>query len=80
VVDSYGPVASEVLLLSNGLKQIFAFGLSYGVVSWVTREGYARAFGEMAAIQVGVMLFALPLWYWGKQIRQRTATWKVIRW
>jgi hypothetical protein len=80
VVDGYAPVAAECLLLSNGLKQFFAFGFNYGVIPWVTKEGYAATFSEMVGIHVGVLLFGIPLWYWGKQIRQVTAKWKVIWW
>ena len=80
VIDSYHPVAFEALLLVCGLKNIFAFGFSYGVVPWITRSGYQGAFGEMVAIQCGVMLFALPLWYYGKQLRAISAHWKVITW
>jgi hypothetical protein len=80
VVDSYFPVAFEMLLLSSGLKNVFAFGFAYGVVPWIAKSGYSGAFGEMAAIQVGVMLFGLPLWYWGKQIRHASASWKVVCW
>jgi hypothetical protein len=80
VIDSYYPVAFEALLLVNGLKNCFAFGFSYGVVPWLTRSGYQGAFCEMIAIQCGVMLFAIPLWYYGKKLRHVSAQWKVISW
>jgi hypothetical protein len=80
VVDAYAPIAPELLLIVSGLKQIFAFGLSYGVVPWITEEGYAKAFGEMAGIQVGIMLLGIPLYYFGKQIRHTSADWKLIIW
>ena len=80
VVDTYAPIAPEMLLLVSGLKQIFAFGLSFGVVPWISKEGYTGAFGEMAGIQAGIMLFGLPLWYYGKQIRYKSADWKLILW
>jgi len=81
VIDSYYPVAFEALLLVNGLKNMFAFGFSYGVIPWLTRSGFQAAFGEMAGIQTGVMLFAiLPLNLYGKQIRHKSAGWKVISW
>lgn len=80
VVDAYAPIAPELLLIVSGLKQIFAFGLSYGVVPWITEEGYAKAFGEMAGIQVGIMMFGIPLYYFGKQIRHTSADWKLIIW
>jgi hypothetical protein len=80
VIDSYYPVAFECLLLINGLKNIYAFGVSYGVVPWVYRSGYKNAFGEMAGIQTGVMLLAIPLYFYGKRIRHITAGWKLISW
>jgi hypothetical protein len=80
VIDSYYPVAFEALLLVSGLKNMFAFGFSYGVIPWVKRSGYQAAFGEMVAIQTGVILLAIPLFFYGKQIRHKSAGWKVISW
>jgi hypothetical protein len=80
VIDCYFPVAFEALLLVNGLKQIFSFGFAYSVVPWVTGSGYQAAFGTMAGIQVAIMLLGLPLWYWGKQIREVSKTFRIIYW
>ena len=44
VIDSYYPMAFEALLLVNGLKNVFAFGFSYGVVPWIIHSGYQDAF------------------------------------
>jgi hypothetical protein len=80
VIDAYHPVAPELLNLVGGLKQLFAFGFSYGAIPWINRSGYQNAFGAMAGIQIGLMAFGLPLWYWGKQIRHKSVTWKVVSW
>lgn len=40
VMDSYFPVAPEALLLVNGLKNVVAFGFTYGAVPWVVARGY----------------------------------------
>jgi hypothetical protein len=80
VIDCYRPVAFEALLLVNGLKNIFAFGFSYGVIPWVTRSGFKGAFGEMVVVQTGVMLFAVPLFLYGKKLRHISGGWKVISW
>lgn len=80
MVDCYLPIAPELLLLDNGLKQVFGFGFTYGVVPWVTGSGYKNVFGALAGIQVGVTLLGIPLWYWGKQLRHKSARWKVISW
>jgi hypothetical protein len=74
-------VAAEALLLINGLKTVsFGFGFSYGVIPWVDGSGFQRAFGTMVGINCGIMLLGVPLWYFGKQIRNKTAEWKVIAW
>jgi hypothetical protein len=67
VIDAYFPVAYEGLVMVNAFKQIFAFGFSYGIVPWVTLDTFQGAFGAMAGIQVALMLFGIPLWYYGKQ-------------
>jgi len=78
VVDSYFPVAFEALVAVNAVKQLFAFGFSYGVVPWVTRNGFIGAFGAMAGIQAAVTLLGLVLWYFGKRLRHISGGWKVI--
>lgn len=40
VMDSYFPVAADALLVVNGLKNVVAFGFSYGAVPWITGSGY----------------------------------------
>lgn len=80
VIDCYYPVAFEALLLVNGIKNMFAFGFSYGVVPWVTRSGFTGAFGEMIAVQTGVMLLAVPLFLYGKKLRHISGGWKLISW
>jgi len=79
-IDCYYLVAFETLLLICGLKNAFAFGFSYGIVPWIARAGYQGAFGEMVAIQTGVMLLALPLWFWGKHFRHKSGAWRVVCW
>jgi hypothetical protein len=78
VIDAYLPVAFEALLLVNAFKQLFAFGFAYGIVPWVTEDGYKGAFGAMAGIQMALMMFGLPLYCYGKQIRHKSAGWKII--
>jgi len=74
VVDSYFPVAFEALVMVNAVKQLFAFGFSYGIISWVTLDG----FGAMAGIQFAITLLGLVLWYFGKKLRHGSGGWKVI--
>ena len=80
MADCYLPVASEVLLLSVALRNVFGFGFSYGVIPWIKASGFQIAFGTMVAIHCAILLLGVPLYYWGKQIRHKSASWKVINW
>ena len=40
VMDAYFPVAADALLIINGLKNIVAFGFSYGAIPWITSSGF----------------------------------------
>jgi hypothetical protein len=44
VMDAYYPVAADALLMVNGLKNVVAFGFTYGIVPWVTADGYEKVF------------------------------------
>lgn len=78
VSDCYLPVNADALLLVNGLKNIVCFGFLYGVVPWISDVGYVKAFGTQAGLYVAIMLFALPLVFFGQKIRHATSQWKVI--
>jgi len=79
-VDCYLPLAPETTLLIIGLKNIFGFGLGYGIVPWITADGYDGCLGALAGLQFVTIAFGLPLWYWGKQIRLYTLKWRVLMW
>lgn len=74
----YLPVASDALLLINGLKNIAAFGFLYAIVPWINQVGYVSTFGTQAAISVAVLAFAIPLSIYGARIRHHTTRWRII--
>ncbi|TGJ85875.1 hypothetical protein E0Z10_g2863 [Xylaria hypoxylon] len=78
VIDSYRPIAGEVTLTVLGFKSLFGFLLSFYTNPWVEQVGYQNAFGTMAAIAAGVLLFWIPLYFWGSSLRHRTWRWKLI--
>jgi len=79
VSDCYYPVAPDALLLVNGLKNIVAFGFLYGVVPWVMDVGYVDSFGTQAGLYVAILVvFGLPLYFFGEKIRHASAQWRVI--
>jgi hypothetical protein len=43
----------------------------------IQQSGYVNAYGAMAGISAGVLLFWVPLYIWGKRIRHVTWRWKV---
>jgi cyanate permease len=59
------------------------FLMSFYANPWVRRDGYAGAFGTMAALSFVVLALWVPLYYWGKQIRRSTLKGRVmqyVRW
>jgi hypothetical protein len=78
VIDTYYMVSFEALVLVNAMKQLFSFGFIYGIIPWITLSGFQSAFGTMVGIQCGILLLGVPLWYWGKEIRHKSASWKVV--
>jgi len=79
VSDCYYPVAPDALLLVNGLKNIVAFGFLYGVVPWVMDVGYVDSFGTQAGLYIAILVvFGLPLYFFGEKIRHTSAQWRVI--
>ncbi|PWY97373.1 MFS general substrate transporter [Testicularia cyperi] len=82
-VDCYKPITEEVVTAILGYKAFFGFLLSFYTNSWVTLEGYLKAYSEMAAISGAIILLALPMYIWGKRMRQASLNWtvfKVIQW
>lgn len=57
ILDVYSPIADDALLVVNGLKNIFAFGFSYGVSPWVMRAG----FGKVSISKPELHVFCAPL-------------------
>ncbi|KAK0267211.1 hypothetical protein LTR35_016486 [Friedmanniomyces endolithicus] len=78
ISDCYLPVNADALLLVNACKNVVAFGFLYAIVPWVTETGYVNAFGTQAGVYVLIMLFAIPLIFFGQRIRHATAKWKII--
>lgn len=48
--------------------------LSLYAANWIERQGTAPVFGEMTAIQVVSLLFAIPLYFCGKSLRALTSS------
>ncbi|KAJ5666379.1 uncharacterized protein N7477_008827 [Penicillium maclennaniae] len=79
-IDSYRPVAGEIVVTQLAFKSAFGFLLGFYTNPWVDKHGYNVAYGEMAAICGGVLIFWIPLFIWGKAIREKTLSWRVMKW
>ncbi|KAJ9130221.1 MFS general substrate transporter [Pleurostoma richardsiae] len=78
-IDAYRPVAGEITVTQLGFKAAFGFLLSFYTNPWIAKDGYQRAFGAMAGISGSVMLFWIPMYFFGKRIRRATWEWGFIR-
>ena len=79
-IDSYRPIAGEIVVTQLAFKSAFGFLLGFYTNPWVDKHGYNVAYGEMAAICGGVLIFWIPLFIWGKAIREKTLSWRVMKW
>lgn len=79
IVDSYRPIAGEGVVTQLAFKSAFGFLLSFYTNPWTDFCGYAEAFGEMAGIAAMVLLFWVPFFIFGKQIRAASLNWPVMR-
>lgn len=57
----------------------FGFLLSFYTNPWIAESGYSRAFGAMAGISGGVILCAIPMYFFGKSIRHKTWRWGFVK-
>ncbi|KAJ9133397.1 Mfs transporter [Pleurostoma richardsiae] len=78
-IDSYRPIAGEIVVTQLAFKSAFGFLLGFYTNPWVDKHGYGVAYGEMAAICGGVLVFWIPLYFWGKILRQKTLGWKIMK-
>ncbi|GLA73525.1 hypothetical protein AtubIFM55763_004450 [Aspergillus tubingensis] len=78
-VDAYRPVAGEVAVTQLAFKSCFGFLLSFYTNPWIAESGYAAAFGAMAGISGGCLLFFIPLYLWGRHIRMASMKWPFVQ-
>ncbi|KAJ5935061.1 hypothetical protein N7466_004608 [Penicillium verhagenii] len=73
-LDSYKPVTGEALVIIFVIRNTIGMLLSLYAADWIERQGTAAVFGEMTAIQVVSVLFAIPLFFWGRSLRAFTSS------
>lgn len=73
VVDSYPATSGEALVLINATKNFIAFGVTKGSSNWLASAGVRKMFMSMAGIMWALLILAVPLFIWGKWIREKTS-------
>ncbi|KAJ5669922.1 uncharacterized protein N7477_005285 [Penicillium maclennaniae] len=73
-LDCYKPVTGEALVIIFVIRNTIGMLLSLYAADWIERQGTASVFGEMTAIQVVSILFAIPLYFWGRSLRSFTSS------
>lgn len=83
-IDSYRPVAGEIVVTQMAFKSAFGFLLSFYTNPWVQESGYSKAFGAMAGISGGLISGGIIFWFLGHKIRHATWNWphirKIVQW
>ncbi|KAF8243301.1 MFS general substrate transporter [Wilcoxina mikolae CBS 423.85] len=72
-VDSYRQYAGEALVTLNFSKNVlhgFVFSLFFN--RWLQKDGAKKTFVALGAIQLGCLLFTIPLYLYGKRLRRWT--------
>ncbi|KAK5444274.1 hypothetical protein LTS15_010389 [Exophiala xenobiotica] len=69
MVDAYRTLSVDVFIISMVFKNFLYYGFSYILNNWVARQGPANFFYTVGGIQLGLTLFTVPLYFYGKKIR-----------
>lgn len=77
LLDSYPARAGPCLVVITALRGFVSFGTSYGVAGFIETAGYDGSFGAYAGITAVLGLLGIPIYFYGKQIRQFTGRWAV---
>ncbi|KAI9806791.1 MAG: hypothetical protein M1826_004645 [Phylliscum demangeonii] len=78
-LDSHRPYAGEALATMNFSKNVFdglVFSLFFN--RWLEHDGSKKVFVALGAVQLGCLLFTIPLYIFGKRARMWTVRRKLI--
>jgi hypothetical protein len=78
-IDSYRPVAGELVVTQMAFKSAFGFLLSFYTNPWVQQSGYLNAYGAMAGISGFLLVQFVLFYFFGHAIRTKTWHWALIR-
>lgn len=67
--DAYPSKAGNTGVLVNVIKNVLAFGVSFRSMNWYLEDGPVKQFGAMAGALWGAYLLVIPLYFFGRRIR-----------
>ena len=77
LLDSYPQRASSLLIIICAFRGIISFGVSYGISPFIDRIGYDGAFSTFGGLTATLGLIGIPVFIWGKKIRELTGRYAV---
>lgn len=72
LLDSYPARTGPLLVIICAFRGILSFGTSYGTAPFIANYGYDVAFGTFGGLTAAMGLLGIPIYFWGKKIRQVT--------
>ncbi|KIY03902.1 uncharacterized protein Z520_00594 [Fonsecaea multimorphosa CBS 102226] len=68
-IDSYKPVAGEILVGATMVKNLWAYGMTKYFNNWIAEVGYIKPIMFDTALAIFFFLLAVPLFFVGKKFR-----------
>ena len=76
-LDSYPERAAPILVLICAIRGFISFGISFGVSTFVRRNGYEGALNICAIVMGVISALGFPVFFFGKRIRSFTMRYAV---
>jgi len=71
LLDSYPARAGPLLIIVCAFRGVISFGVTFGITPFIENEGYDGAFNTFGGLTGALGLIAVPLYFFGKQIRAK---------
>lgn len=71
-IDSYKPLAGEIMVVATVVKNTCGFSMSYWVPQLAAEHGLITPAMVQFALSIGTLLMAIPLYFYGKKFRELT--------
>ncbi|KAI5780391.1 putative MFS transporter [Geopyxis carbonaria] len=71
-IDSYKPVAGEILVAATVNKNLWGYGVSVFLTGWIITDGFVPGLMTIIGTMIFICMIAVPLWFCGKTLRRWT--------